>query len=76
MITAKQLCEWLADIPDDECIAIDDGGLILESDFAYIEAGGWPDDPVCEDCGINPADPPSRICPGCEAYREHTAGWR
>ena len=27
----------------------------------------------CEECGINWADPPSRICPGCEAYREHQA---
>lgn len=24
----------------------------------------------CEECGVNPGDP--RICPGCEAYREHT----
>ena len=27
---------------------------------------------LCKDCGINPADPPSRLCPGCEAYRAHT----
>lgn len=27
---------------------------------------------MCEDCGKLPADPPSRLCPGCEAYREHT----
>jgi hypothetical protein len=26
---------------------------------------------MCEECGKNPADLPSRICPGCEAYREH-----
>lgn len=25
----------------------------------------------CESCGKNPADPPSRICVGCEAYQEH-----
>jgi len=25
----------------------------------------------CADCGTNWADPPSRLCPGCEAYREH-----
>ena len=29
--------------------------------------------PKCTDCGINPSDPPSELCPGCEAYREHTA---
>lgn len=28
---------------------------------------------VCDDCGIYPSDPPSRFCPTCEAYREHTA---
>ncbi len=27
---------------------------------------------LCEDCQQNPADPPGRLCPGCEAYREHT----
>ena len=26
---------------------------------------------MCEDCGERPADLPSRLCPGCEAYREH-----
>ena len=25
----------------------------------------------CEECGINYADPPSKLCPGCEAYRGH-----
>jgi hypothetical protein len=27
--------------------------------------------PRCESCGINPADPPSKLCVGCQAYREH-----
>ncbi len=26
----------------------------------------------CDDCGVNWADYPSKLCPGCEAYREHT----
>jgi hypothetical protein len=26
---------------------------------------------MCEDCGKYPADYPSRLCPGCEAYQEH-----
>jgi hypothetical protein len=26
----------------------------------------------CEECGINWADPPRRICVGCQAYRDHT----
>ncbi len=28
--------------------------------------------PRCEECHVNYSDPPSRLCPGCEAYREHT----
>ncbi len=27
---------------------------------------------LCEDCYTYPADWPSKLCPGCEAYREHT----
>jgi hypothetical protein len=27
--------------------------------------------PLCEGCRINPSDPPSRLCPGCQAYDEH-----
>lgn len=26
----------------------------------------------CEDCNKYWADYPSKLCPGCEAYREHT----
>lgn len=26
----------------------------------------------CIDCSKNWADYPSKLCPGCEAYREHT----
>jgi len=26
---------------------------------------------LCVDCGIFEADPPSKRCPGCQAYREH-----
>jgi hypothetical protein len=25
----------------------------------------------CEECGTHWADPPSKLCPGCQAYREH-----
>jgi hypothetical protein len=27
--------------------------------------------PKCEGCGVNYSDPPSRLCPGCEAYQGH-----
>lgn len=26
---------------------------------------------LCEECGVNPADWPWVLCPGCEAYLEH-----
>lgn len=26
----------------------------------------------CDDCGVTQAEPKSGLCPGCEAYREHT----
>ena len=26
---------------------------------------------ACAECGINPSDPPSSLCPACEAYQEH-----
>ena len=32
-----------------------------------------PECPMCDECGKYPADPPSKLCPGCQAYREHTA---
>jgi hypothetical protein len=35
---------------------------------------GTPHPMLCEDCGKNYADPPSRMCPGCEAYQAHTYG--
>jgi hypothetical protein len=27
--------------------------------------------PICEGCGKDRADPPSKLCHGCQAYREH-----
>ncbi len=27
---------------------------------------------LCDECGKNWADRPGKLCPGCEAYREHT----
>jgi len=30
---------------------------------------------LCEECGQNPADIPSRLCVGCDAYREHTGAF-
>ena len=36
-----------------------------------VRVSGWIRSIMCEECGKNPADLPSRICPGCQAYREH-----
>lgn len=30
---------------------------------------------VCDDCGKNPAEAHSRVCAGCDAYRDHTGHW-
>ena len=27
---------------------------------------------MCEECGEYPADLPSKLCVGCDAYRDHT----
>lgn len=29
--------------------------------------------PICEGCFANRSDPPSKLCPGCQAYKEHQA---
>lgn len=31
----------------------------------------WGATAKCEECDTYAADPPSRLCPGCQAYREH-----
>lgn len=30
---------------------------------------------MCEECGKYPADWPSKLCAGCNAYKEHTGGY-
>ncbi len=32
----------------------------------------YPPPAKCIECGTNYADPPSKLCLGCEAYQEHT----
>lgn len=36
------------------------------------QCNGAGEEGICADCGINRADPPSPLCPGCEAYQGHT----
>jgi DNA modification methylase len=46
-----------------------DAPLFVEFDNPNDRDGSWP--PRCAECGRNFADPPSALCPGCDAYREH-----
>jgi hypothetical protein len=45
--------------------------------LAKAEAVGGRSEPaprlptMCASCGKYRSDPPSRLCPGCEAYQEH-----
>lgn len=44
----------------------------LYADIMLAERQKKPDAPkMCIECGLYPADPPSNLCPGCEAYKEH-----
>jgi hypothetical protein len=43
----------------------------LKDEIAAEDAGKTSEAPMCESCGVNPADPPGRLCVGCEAYKEH-----
>lgn len=60
MMDVKQIREWMATLPDDAEIGVDDGGLCLrvEGNDAYLEIGGMPqgdDEELCE-CGRRPQD--------------------
>lgn len=45
----------------------------LDVAFAKLDALDQEDGapPLCDGCGKYPADPPSHLCPGCQAYQEH-----
>lgn len=44
---------------------------IHDGEDENIEVG----DGLCEECGKYPADTPSTLCAGCDAYAEHQGGW-
>ena len=52
-----------------ECQGIDVGA---EMDRVALAQPTAKRPPMCEGCGIYRADPPSKLCPGCQAYRDHT----
>lgn len=63
-----------------EDYALPFSGKVIEAGFkSLIEASNRirelerkPKKPlICESCGVNRADPPSKLCSGCQAYREH-----
>jgi hypothetical protein len=45
MISKNELAQWLATLPEDEWVGIEDGGLTLQtaSGDQYIEVGGTPE---------------------------------
>lgn len=50
--------------------ALDEAKRIQRAALAGgAEQRAWPK--MCVECGKYPADPPSKLCPGCEAYKEH-----
>ena len=44
-------------------------------DISYLPASDSREAEVqmCEECGENPADLPSKLCCGCDVYRDHLA---
>ncbi len=47
MMTVKEVKDWLNVMPDDSCVAVDEGGLTLVmvgNEGLYLEVGGVPDD--------------------------------
>lgn len=57
MITVTELKRWLSELPADESVYIDEGGLTLRAyrTSSYYEVGGNPDEDAAE-----------VICPTCE----------
>jgi hypothetical protein len=72
-ITAKELREWLAAIPQDALVGVDNTGLTLQvadDANAYIEVGGLPEGSegnLCPGCESNLADKnrPDSLCSEC-----------
>ena len=62
-----------------ECSRRDHEG-VLAKNALVADSGGIAkaalkelDDGLCEECGIHPADSPSKLCAGCDAYKDHQA---
>lgn len=65
-------------VTQDGGIGIDVGGMVFVMDVRDWHnlamksiSDGVTLAPMCDDCGVNRSDPPSLLCPGCQAYREH-----
>lgn len=82
--TGFHIVEWggaFCDSPDDGGANLPDWWFVAGAEFEVVAnpVRWWPlpaelprTTPWCDDCGVNRADPPSNLCPGCQAYREHT----
>ncbi len=47
MMTVKEVKDWLSVMPDDSCVAVDEGGLTLVmvgNEGVYLEVGGVPEE--------------------------------
>ena len=56
-----------------DCQIKTDYGHACEHSCPYEMENKAPRRRRCDDCGVNWADPPSKLCPGCQAYAAHTA---
>jgi hypothetical protein len=74
MLNASDIRAWLAALPDDAQVSVDDGGLnlLVQDSDAYLEVGGMRDDdarqPINEHCtpAVRPpgAPRPEEVSPG------------
>ena len=76
----RRLCEALEYYANEDIYVLrrDRSGyptLAVESDKGKIARKALKelDDGLCEECGIHPADSPSKLCAGRDAYKDHQA---
>jgi hypothetical protein len=77
----KSLCNYFDEIPRSAMLGV---SLPYSMDWAHFDELKlrlkWGPAPTtmekkmpCDECGVNLRDPPSKLCPGCQAYKEHQA---
>lgn len=67
--TIGAICECCGGLLlNDTCKACDDAEV---EGHKFAKRTGLVIPALCDSCGTNLADSPSKLCPGCQAYREH-----